>query len=134
MRASAASASNAGPLAEVTDVEPDLETVPRKLDRPLLEHASGDPRRFVFATLVAVATLLLAVLAFDVVVDPWGQLGTFGDMDMVGYGSSADARRLAHLSVHRAGGVRGLPRLDADPAGRHYLADTAPDSPAGRGR
>ena len=76
MRASAASASNAGPLAEVTDVEPDLETVPRKLERPLLEHASGDPRRFVFATLVAVATLLLAVLAFDVVVDPWGQLGT----------------------------------------------------------
>jgi hypothetical protein len=55
---------------------PDLETVPRKLDRPSLEHASGDPRRFVVGTLVAAAALLLAVLAFDVVVDPWGQLGT----------------------------------------------------------
>jgi hypothetical protein len=77
VRASASpSASNAGPLAEFTDAGSDLETVPRKLGRPMLEQAAGDPRRFVFGALVASATLLLAVLAFDVVVDPWGQLGT----------------------------------------------------------
>jgi hypothetical protein len=64
------------PLAEVAGDVPDLETVPRKLGRPLLEHAPGEPRRFVAGMLVAAATLLLAVLAFDVVVDPWGQLGT----------------------------------------------------------
>ncbi len=55
---------------------PDLETVPRKLGRPSLEQAPGDPRRFVVGTLAAAAALLLAVLVFDVVVDPWGQLGT----------------------------------------------------------
>jgi hypothetical protein len=54
----------------------DLERAPRKLGRPALEHAPGNPRRFVAATLLAAAALLLAVLAFDVVVDPWGQLGT----------------------------------------------------------
>ena len=54
----------------------DLERVPRQLGRPALEHAPGDPRRFVGRTLAAAAALLLAVLAFDVVVDPWGQLGT----------------------------------------------------------
>lgn len=54
----------------------DLERAPRKLGRPALEQAPGNPRRFVAGTLVTAAALLLAVLAFDVVVDPWGQLGT----------------------------------------------------------
>jgi hypothetical protein len=76
VRLSAPPSSVARPVAEVADGVPDLETVPRKLGRPSLEHAPGDPRRFLVATLVAASTLLLAVLAFDVVVDPWGQLGT----------------------------------------------------------
>jgi len=54
----------------------DLERAPRQLGRPALEHAPGNARRFVAGTLVAAAALLLAVLTFDVVVDPWGQLGT----------------------------------------------------------
>ena len=54
----------------------ELERAPRQLGRPALEHAPGNPRRFVAGTLVAAAALLLAVLSFDVVVDPWGQLGT----------------------------------------------------------
>jgi hypothetical protein len=54
----------------------DLETGPRRRRRPAVEHAAGSTRRFVLATLASAAALLLAVLAFDAVVDPWGQLGT----------------------------------------------------------
>jgi hypothetical protein len=54
----------------------ELERVPRQVSRPALEHATGNVRRFVLVTLAAAAALLLAVLTFDVVVDPWGGLGT----------------------------------------------------------
>lgn len=44
--------------------------------RPAVEGAPGDPLRFVVPALVAAAGLLLAVLAFNAVVDPYGRLGT----------------------------------------------------------
>lgn len=53
----------------------ELERAPRQVGRPAVEHG-GDARRFVAATLAAAAVLLVAVLTFGVVVDPWGQIGT----------------------------------------------------------
>jgi hypothetical protein len=78
VRTSAPSPSPAlRPLARSADgVVPELETAPRKLGRPAIEHDAGRPRRFVIALLVTAAAVLLAVLAFDAAVDPWGQLGT----------------------------------------------------------
>jgi hypothetical protein len=64
------------PTQEPHDGLPALETEPRTLGRPAIEAGAGNPRRFVTGALAAAAAFLIAVLAFDALVDPWGQLGT----------------------------------------------------------
>ena len=56
--------------------EPGVETAPRPARRPSVESAPGDARRFVGPALAAAGALLLAVLALNAVVDPFGRLGT----------------------------------------------------------
>lgn len=54
----------------------DLETSRRGIEPPAIEGSTGSPRRFVVAALSAAAALLTAAFAFNVVVDPWGGIGT----------------------------------------------------------
>jgi hypothetical protein len=54
----------------------DFELARRELRPPAVETSLGDARRFVASLLAAGASLLLAVFAFNAVVDPWGRLGT----------------------------------------------------------
>jgi hypothetical protein len=54
----------------------DIETAHRGIEPPSIEGSTGSPRRFVVAALSAAAALLAAAFVLNVVVDPWGGIGT----------------------------------------------------------